>query len=83
MSGRRRSVFIIASILLWGLMGLTLWGLLRTLELGCKLQEQNSGLWAECFAPAGLIFVAAFVLLFAVDLIRLVSVLWPLKPAKE
>lgn len=83
MSRGRRLVFILASTLLWALMGLTLWGLLHTLEIGCKLQEQRSGLWAECFAPAGLIFMTAFALLFIVDLIRLISVLWPSKPAKE
>ena len=83
MSRQRRSVFIIASILLWVLMGLTLWGLLSTLEFGCKLQEQRSGLWAECFAPAGLIFMAAFALLFVIDLTRVVLVLWSSKPAKE
>jgi hypothetical protein len=82
MSIRRRSVFIVASIMLWGMMGLILWGLLDTLEFGCKLQERQSGLWAECFAPAALIFTAAFALLFTIDSIRLFSVLMPTKPAK-
>ena len=83
MSRPRRLVFIAATVTVWGLMGLTLWGLLGTLETGCQLLEQRSGLWAECFAPAAQVFIAAFAMLFVCDLVRVVSVLWRPKPDKE
>jgi len=53
------------------------------MEAGCKLQERHSGLWAECFSPAAVIFSALFVLMFIVDLIRIASVLWASKPEKD
>ncbi|MBX9661957.1 hypothetical protein [Novosphingobium sp.] len=83
MSGRRRMSFILTSLLLWALLGATLWLLLGTLETSCKLQEARSGLWAECFAPAGQIFLSLFVVVLIVDLIRIASVLWAAKPEKE
>jgi hypothetical protein len=83
MSGRRRMSFISTSLLMWVLLGATLWSLLTTLETSCKLQESRSGLWAECFAPAGQIYLGLFALVFFVDLIRIASVLWAAKPEKE
>jgi hypothetical protein len=67
----------------WSLLGAILWGLLKTLEAQCKLQERQSGLWAECFAPAGLIFSGMFTLVFFVDVIRIASVLWAQRPEEE
>jgi hypothetical protein len=83
MTARRKWTFVLTSVALWALLGFTLWGLLGTLETGCKLQEERSGLWAECFAPAGLIYTTLFATIFLIDLVRTASVLWPTKPSKE
>ena len=83
MNGRRRSIFIVASLITWALLGLTGWGLFQHLETSCKRQEQHSGLWAECYAPAALIYAALFALVLVFDLIRIVLVLWAPKPEKE
>ena len=64
--------FLAISFLVWALLGGTLWELLSTLEFGCKLQERDSGLWAECFAPAAIVFMAAFAVIFVVDLVQIV-----------
>jgi TRAP-type C4-dicarboxylate transport system permease small subunit len=83
MSRQRRSFFIVASLITLSLLGLTGWGMLQNLEASCKRQEQHSGLWAECIAPAALIFSALFALMFIIDLIRIALVLWASKPEKE
>ncbi len=83
MTIRRRWIFVLSSVLMWALMGFTFWGLLGTLQMGCQLQERNSGLWAECFAPAGLIYTLLFGALFLIDLVRVITVLWPTKPSPK
>jgi hypothetical protein len=83
MSKGRKLTFTIASIVLWLLLGFALWAMLETFESGCKLQEARSGLWAECFAPAAVVFNAIFSVIFLVDVVRTASVLWPIKPSKE
>lgn len=67
-----RNRYIAASILFWLLAGAVFWSFLETLKTGCQLQERDSGLWAECFAPAGLVFSLAFLALLIVDVIRTV-----------
>ncbi len=66
----RRNLYIGVSVVFWMLAGAVFWSFLDTLKFGCQLQERDSGLWAECFAPAALIFSLAFLLLFAVDVVR-------------
>ncbi|SMC93477.1 hypothetical protein SAMN06272759_11263 [Novosphingobium sp. B1] len=83
MTRRRKVTFVLSSVLLWGLLGATLWGLLNTLEAQCKIQERQSGLWAECFGPAALIFTGLFGLVLFVDVIRIASVLWAQGPKEE
>jgi hypothetical protein len=83
MSERRQMSFVLTSVLMWVLLGETLWSLLNTLEASCRLHESRSGLWAECIAPAALILSALFALMFIVDLIRIALVLWASKPEKE
>lgn len=70
MIGRNR--YIAASVLFWLLTGTVFWWFLETLKTGCQIQERESGLAAECFAPAGLVFSLAFVVLLLVDVIRIV-----------
>jgi len=82
-SRQRRAFFLVASFVTWGLLGLTALVLLQTLEASCKLHEQRSGLWAECFAPAATIFIGLFALVFMIDLTRTALVLWASKPEKE
>jgi len=66
----RRNLYIGASVAFWLLTGTVFWWFLQTLKAGCQLQERDSGLWAECFAPAGLVFSLAFLILLAVDVLR-------------
>jgi hypothetical protein len=65
-----RGWFLVISAVVWSLLAAVLWGVLSTLEFGCKLSERDSGLWAECFAPVALEFVIAFAVVFLIDLVR-------------
>src|SRR3569832_1166248 len=67
---RRRNIYLAKSILFWLLTGTVFWWFLDTVKAGCELRWRDSGLWAECFAPAGLIYGLAFLLLLAVDVLR-------------
>jgi hypothetical protein len=70
-----RFIYISISLVVWALLGLTLWGMISTLEFGCQLRERDSGLAAECIAPALLLFSGAFLLIFIIDIVRTVIAL--------
>jgi len=71
----RRSLYIATSVVFWLLTAAVYWAVLETLASGCELQEKDSGLSAECFAPAGVFFSLAFLVLLVVDVFRTIFAL--------
>ena len=61
---------ILLTAIVWISLAAMLLALLDTLKSGCQLQESDSGLWAECFAPSAVIFTGIFAAIFVADLVR-------------
>ena len=68
---RRFYGYLVASAVFWAIAAYTLWGVVNSLRSFCNRQEAESGLAAECLAPAAVVFTAMFAILLLIDLVRL------------
>ncbi len=66
-----REAFIGLSAAFWLAMSFAAWAILGAFETSCKLQEAQTGLSAECYAPFAVIFSVAFLILFLLDIVRI------------
>ena len=68
---KRFYAYLAASIVFWAMTSYVLWGVLDSFRNFCGRQEAESGLAAECLAPAAVVFTAMFGVLLLIDLVRL------------
>ena len=67
----RFRTYVVISMIFWGLAAFILSSVLESHRRFCDKTEGASGLAAECFAPAALIYTLLFAGLLLLDLIRL------------
>ena len=63
--------YLLISGIFWGIATYALVSELEHTKKFCNRTESESGLAAECFAPAAVIYTAIFAVLFVLDLSRI------------
>jgi uncharacterized membrane protein len=71
----RRAAYIGASLVFWAIALWFFYSLNQQTASQCKINEARSGLWAECYGFAALVYLVVFCTLVVIDLVRLVIAL--------